>query len=79
MWMQIKQLLTGPNDVSGEISEDMWLMRGSCGSERQSKSLTQFEDVYSRHHKNYDPSLKWSFSKVVWIHFGEGLELWRFQ
>jgi len=29
-------------------SEDMWLMREVRGSERQSKSLTWFEDVYSR-------------------------------
>ena len=34
--------------MSEEISEDMQLMRGSCRSERQSKSLTWFEDVDSR-------------------------------
>jgi len=34
--------------MSEEIFDDMQLMRGSSGSERQSKSLTQFEDVYSR-------------------------------
>ena len=45
---QIKQLLTGLDDVPEEISEDIWLMRGSCGSERWSKSLTQFKDVSSR-------------------------------
>ena len=28
--------------------EDMWLMREVGGLERQSKSLTWFEDVYSR-------------------------------
>src|SRR5882724_8799105 len=33
-WMQIKQLLTGWDNVSEEISEDMQLMRGSSGSER---------------------------------------------
>jgi len=48
MQMQIKQLLTGLDGVSEEIPEDMWLMRGSFISERQSKSLTQFENVYSR-------------------------------
>jgi len=46
--MQIKQLLTSPDDVPEEISEDIWLMRGSCGSERWSKSLTCFEGVYSK-------------------------------
>jgi len=29
-------------------SEDVWLMREVRGSERQSKSLTLFEDVYYR-------------------------------
>ena len=33
-WMQIKQLSTGQDNVSEEISEDMQLMRGSCRSER---------------------------------------------
>jgi len=47
-WMQIKQLLTGPDNVPEEISEDIQLMRGSCRSERQSKILTWFQDVYSR-------------------------------
>jgi len=47
-WMQMKQLSTGQDDASEEISEDMWLMRGSGRSKRQSKSLTQFYDVYSR-------------------------------
>ena len=50
MQMQIKQLSTGQDDVPEEISEDIRLMRGSRGSERCSKSLTQFEGVYSRHH-----------------------------
>jgi len=45
---QIKQLLTGPDDVPEETSEYNWLMRGSCGFERQSKSLTHFKVVYSR-------------------------------
>src|SRR5882724_3341193 len=45
---QIKQLLTGLDDVPEEISEDIWLMRGSCRSERWSRSLTHFEGVYSR-------------------------------
>src|SRR5882724_7380248 len=31
-----------------EISEDIWLMRSSCRSERLSKSLTCYEGVYSR-------------------------------
>ena len=48
MWMQIKQLLAGPDNAPEEISEDIWLMRGSCGSERWSISLTRFEDVYFR-------------------------------
>jgi len=45
--MQIKQLLTGLDDVP-EDSEDIQLMRGSCRSERWSRSLTHFESVYSR-------------------------------
>ena len=47
-WTQIKQLSTGPDDVPEETSEDIWLMRHSCGSERQSNSLTCFEGIYSR-------------------------------
>ena len=47
-WTQIKQLLSGPVDVPKEVSEDIQLMRGSCGSERQSRSLTHFKRVYSR-------------------------------
>ena len=46
--IQIKQLLTGQDGTYEGIMEDVWLMRESGGSERQSKSLTQFEDVYSR-------------------------------
>ena len=46
--MQIKQLLTGLDNVPEEISEDIQLMRGSCRSERWSKSLMQFEGIYSR-------------------------------
>jgi len=47
-WIQMKQLLTGRDNVLERISEDMGLTRESGGSERQSKSLTWFEDVYSR-------------------------------
>ena len=47
-WMQIKQLSAGPVDVPEEVPEDIQLMRGSCGSERQSRSLTHFKGVYSR-------------------------------
>ena len=43
-----KHLLTSLENVPEEISEDIWLTRGSCGSERHSKSLTHFEGVYSR-------------------------------
>src|SRR5882724_10174766 len=46
--IQIKQLLPSQDNAPEEISEDMQLMRGSGGSERQSRSLTQFEDVCSR-------------------------------
>ena len=46
--MQMKQLSTGPDDVAGELPEDIRLMRGLCRSERQSRSLTCFEMVYSR-------------------------------
>ena len=44
--IQIKQLLTSQGNAPEEISEDMQLTSG--GSERQSRSLTQFEDVCSR-------------------------------
>ena len=44
-WTQMKQLSPDLDDA-GE--EDIWLTRGSFGSERQSKSLTRFETVYSR-------------------------------
>jgi len=45
----MKQLLPGlDDDASGELPEDIQLMRDSCGSERQSKSLTCFKTVYSR-------------------------------
>src|SRR5882724_3325078 len=47
-WTQMKQLSTGMDDVAGELPEDIWLMRGSCRSERQSRSLTHFEMVCSR-------------------------------
>src|SRR5882724_13008724 len=47
-WMQMKQLSTSLDDVAGELPEDIWLMRGLCRSERQSRSLTCFETVYSR-------------------------------
>src|SRR5882724_3019463 len=47
-WTQIKQLSNSQDAAFEEISEDMWLMRGSSRSERQSKGLTWFEDVYSR-------------------------------
>jgi len=43
-----KQLLTGLDNVPEEISEDIQLMRGSCRSERWSKSLTCFKGIYSR-------------------------------
>ena len=48
MWMQIKQLSASLDDVHEKISQDIWVMRGSCRSERWSKSLTWFEGVYSR-------------------------------
>jgi len=38
-------IITDPDDA-GE--EDIQLMRGLFGSERQSKSLTHFETMYSR-------------------------------
>ena len=46
--MQIKQLSASLDDVHEKISQDIWVMRGSCRSERWSKSLTQFDGVYSR-------------------------------
>ena len=46
--MQIKQLSASLVDVPKEIPEDIWLMRGSCRSERWSRSLTCFKKVYSR-------------------------------
>jgi len=46
--MQMKQLSTGLDDVAEELPEDIWLMRGSWGSERWSRSLTHFKMVYSR-------------------------------
>ena len=45
---QIKQLLTGLDDVPDELPEDIWLMRGLCRSERWSRSLTHLEGIYSR-------------------------------
>ena len=45
---QIKRLSTSPDDMPEEVPEDIWLMRGLCGSERWSRSLTHFERVYSR-------------------------------
>jgi len=47
-WTQMKQSSTGPDDAPEEVSEDIRLMRGSCGAERQSRCLTCFERVYSR-------------------------------
>src|SRR5882724_13032401 len=47
-WTQIKQLLTSPDDAPEEVPEDIWLMRGLCGSERWSRSFTHFKRVYSR-------------------------------
>src|SRR5882724_4809441 len=46
--MQMKQLSTSLDEVAGELPEDIQLMRGSCRSERWSRSLTHFEMVYSR-------------------------------
>jgi len=40
--------LSGPVDAPEEVPEDIRLMRGSCSSERWSRSLTCFERVYSR-------------------------------
>ena len=48
MWTHIKQLSIGLDNVPEEISEDIQLMRGSCRSERWSKSLRCFEGIYSR-------------------------------
>jgi len=44
----MKHLSTGLDDAAGELPEDIQLMRGSCRSERQSRSLTCFEMVFSR-------------------------------
>src|SRR5882724_13025062 len=41
-----KALSTGPDDAAGDVPEDIRLMRGLCGSERQSRSLTHFAMVY---------------------------------
>ena len=46
--MQIKQLSTGLDNMPEEISEDIQLMRGSCGSERGYRGLTCFKGIYSR-------------------------------
>jgi len=44
-WTQIKQLSYSLVDAPKEVPEDIQLMRGPCGSERWSKSLTCFERV----------------------------------
>jgi len=56
-----KTAIDCPDNVPEETSEDIQLMRGSCRSERRSKSLTHFEGAYT-------PEWQWYFhqGRVLW-------------